>query len=141
MKSVLVVEDDTDLQLMFRMAFEGAGWTVCSALDQPQAETALHEQKPDAVILDNHLDGKGMELLDEIRHDPATATIPVIMVTGDPTVEAEAVAAGVDAYHLKPVDLKMLVQEVEALAAERRVFRPRPLATGPGTRFPDRRWR
>jgi CheY-like chemotaxis protein len=74
------------------------------------------EKKPDLILLDLHLpDIPGHEVLDRLRADPATANIPVVVISADATAGAQARlrAAGARGYLTKPIDLDEFLQVVE----------------------------
>jgi len=77
--SVLVVDDDQALRLLARINLELDGFDVHEAATLDEADAALAEARPDAVLLDVHLGYEGSEeLLDRLRAEG----IPVALVTG-----------------------------------------------------------
>jgi CheY-like chemotaxis protein len=70
------------------------------------------QHRPELVLLDVHLpDTEGGEVLARLRDDPATATIPVIMVSADATQRQvqRFLAAGARAYFTEPLDVRDLL--------------------------------
>lgn len=88
-------------------------------------ETALKKAgaaPPDVMILDFHLPGaNGAQVLDNLRADPKTRALPVIMTTGMPPAEYNAAMAGrvADGYLQKPIRLPQLLQMIQQLAARK----------------------
>jgi len=78
------------------------------------------DHRPDLILLDLHLpDIPGAEILDRLQGDPATASIPVVVVSADATpMQIQRVrASGVAAYLTKPIDVRELLRVVETVAA------------------------
>ena len=74
------------------------------------------EHHPDLVLLDLNLpDMSGSDVLRQLKTDPDTAGIPIVMLSADATVGAleRLLAAGAHAYLTKPIDLKKLLQAVD----------------------------
>jgi DNA-binding response OmpR family regulator len=122
--SILVVEDEADLQELLRHNLKRHGFDVRSALDGQQALRAVAEQPPDLVVLDVMLPLiDGLEVCRRLRGDPATAHIPVIMLTAR-TEEADVVAGldlGADDYVTKPFRMRELIARIRT-----RLRRPGP---------------
>jgi CheY-like chemotaxis protein len=79
------------------------------------------EHRPDVILLDLHLPGcGGDEVLDTIRHDPALAGTPVVMITADvtPGTERRLTDAGATAFLPKPVDIARLLEIVDQYVAK-----------------------
>lgn len=118
MSTVLLVEDGlTDIKLMTRY-LQQAGMYVVIAQSGEEAETKLSTQKPNLIILDVILPGKsGFELCREIKTNPETSQIPVIICsTKDTDVDKMwANMLGADAYLPKPVDQTELLGTIRQL--------------------------
>jgi len=81
-KTVLIAEDDTDVVAFLSALLTHEGCTVITAEDGDDAVVSAVRDQPDAIILDVMMPGKtGFDALREIRTDPRTAHIPVIMLT------------------------------------------------------------
>lgn len=112
---VLVVEDESDLQLLWRAILESAGLEVLEASDGRRGLDLARAEQPDVILLDGHLpDLSGWEVLDELAADPALSAIPVLMVTADTTYEAEARGRmlGAHGYLTKPVRVEVLLDSI-----------------------------
>jgi DNA-binding response OmpR family regulator len=80
---ILVVDDDELLQELVKIALEGEGYQVLQALDGAGMRKLLASFKPDLIVLDVVLpDADGRKLLVELKKDPKTASIPVLLWTG-----------------------------------------------------------
>ncbi len=114
---VLVADDNTDMrQYLVRLLAEH--YTVEAVSDGAAALAAVRRQLPSLVLTDvmmPHLDGFG--LLRELRADPRTATVPVIMLSARAGEESrvEGMEAGADDYLVKPFSARELSARVAAL--------------------------
>jgi DNA-binding response OmpR family regulator len=98
----------------------GDRYRYLEAEDVGQAEDALRESKPEAIVLDVMLPGKsGLEFLSELRGKRRKSPIPVVVVSAWQSADDQrtALAAGADAFVGKPFDPKDLASVVEALIA------------------------
>lgn len=83
-RHILVVDDEPHIGALLRLHFEHRGYRLSLAKNLAEARQALAAARPDALLLDLHLpDGLGLELLDELRRDAATRTLPVLVLTGE----------------------------------------------------------
>ena len=115
MSKVLVVDDELKIARLVRDYLTEAGFVVSLASSGPAAVAAARSEQPDLVVLDLGLPGMdGYEATRRIKADPALHHIPVIAVTsyalsGD---DAQAFAAGCDAYVAKPFSPRALLAKV-----------------------------
>ncbi|MDO8561701.1 MAG: response regulator [bacterium] len=101
---ILIVEDDDFLSGLVTRKLVAAGFTVSSASDGEEAMRKIKEEKPGLILLDEILPGiNGFEILTHIKKDPATATIPVIMLTnmGQKEEIDRGLALGASEYLIK----------------------------------------
>jgi CheY-like chemotaxis protein len=113
-RSVLVVEDDNDLRVLYRDWLKYAGFDVIETADGIDALQIIDSSPPDVIVLDVRLPTlDGVSVREEIAADARTRDIPVIVVTG----------AVVDLTRLKstrvlhkPVNREQLVSAVRAAA-------------------------
>jgi CheY-like chemotaxis protein len=85
---VLVVDDDPDIRAFVELALEDEGYEVASAVDG-EALVQAREQHPDVILLDLMMPGMdGVEVSQRLRDDPATATIPVIVMSAHDRIRA-----------------------------------------------------
>jgi phosphate regulon transcriptional regulator PhoB len=117
-KKVLIVDDEKDIAELIIYNLKKEGFAADSA---PDGETALEKMKKgnyDLVILDLMLPGlQGIELCRILRNDPATSSLPVIMLTakGDEVDKVLGLEMGADDYITKPFSPRELVARVNAV--------------------------
>lgn len=119
---VMIVEDEESLLELLRYNFERAGYVVETTADGQLVEARLAKFAPDILIIDWMLPGlSGIELCWRLRRDPATRSLPLVMLTarGEGLDRARALNAGVDDYIVKPFSVSELIGRVEALLAKR----------------------
>jgi DNA-binding LytR/AlgR family response regulator len=133
--SVLVVDDDDSIVEMIRMGLEADGMKVNSAGDGAEGIEVLNREPTDVVILDIMMPRvDGWMALMEIRNNPLTADIPVIMVTAKTQDLAKILAfkQGVQQYVTKPFNIMELSARVDSLAQGRRRAMGETAAVGEG---------
>jgi diguanylate cyclase (GGDEF)-like protein len=113
---VLVVDDDERLRMLLRTTLEVIDIEIDEAGDVASARLLVAQLRPDVVVLDVGLPGpSGLTLCAELKHDPRTQHIGVIVLTGAGEGHEAARAAGADAYLRKPfspLDLLALVERL-----------------------------
>jgi len=121
-RTVLVADDDEDILQLVSFRLERAGYTVVTAADGQQALAAARQHQPDLAVLDVMMPGlNGYEVTRQLRADPATAAIPVILLTAR-VQEADVsrgFEAGADDYLRKPFSPQELRSRVQAILARR----------------------
>lgn len=119
--TVILAEDDLDIQLVARLALKRAGFAVRVVNNGQQALDAITEQTPDVVLLDwmmPELDGP--ETCRRLKADAATASIPVIFLTAK-SQESEiqrGLSLGAAGYVTKPFDALTLGQQVRDIVGK-----------------------
>ena len=117
-RTVLVVDDEKDIRELVGFHLAEDGYAVREAESGEDALAGLAAERPALVILDVMLPGAdGLEVCRRLRADPATATIPVIMLTARAT-EIDRVLGleiGADDYIVKPFSPRELVARVHAV--------------------------
>jgi signal transduction histidine kinase/DNA-binding response OmpR family regulator len=107
---VLVIEDDPAARELLRVHLEGAGYGVVATALGRQALAWLAQIKPDAVILDILLpDVDGWEILQRLKSDTATRSIPVMVVSVLDDRQLGLALGAVD-YFIKPVSRELLLE-------------------------------
>ena len=113
--TVLLVEDHYETRLIYEKYLRSSPWQIASARSVREAENVFRRTIPVAIILDIALEGEDTwDLLARLKSNPATARIPVIVVTsvGD---EPKSLALGADAYFPKPISGQKLREALDRL--------------------------
>lgn len=116
--TILIVEDEQDVNVMLQYNLEAEGFKVQSALTGDEAVTLTRESVPDLILLDWMLPGlSGIELCRRWRAREETAGIPIIMLTarGEEDERIRGLATGADDYVVKPFSIPELLARVNAL--------------------------
>jgi two-component system phosphate regulon response regulator PhoB len=115
---VLVVEDEPDIAALIAYQLTREGFRVQTAGTGAEALEAVSRDVPDLVVLDRMLPGvSGDEILRTIRAEPATARVPVLVLTAKREEEdrVEGLEMGADDYLTKPFSPRELVLRVQAI--------------------------
>ena len=119
---VLVADDDPDILDLVRYRLERSGYEVATATDGAEAVRLAGELAPALAVLDVMMPSlDGLEATRRLRGDPATAGIPVILLTAkaqDADVQ-EGFLAGADDYIRKPFSPRELSARVQAVLGRR----------------------
>ncbi len=116
-KTILVVDDDPTLLKMMTKQLEVAGYRVETAKDGNEGLAKVQAKPPDLLIVDLVLPGRtGWHVAHTLRNDPASAKIPIIVMSGlvGPGAPIEGTEVG-DAYLEKPFQHSELIAAVQAL--------------------------
>jgi two-component system phosphate regulon response regulator PhoB len=120
MKTILLADDETNLRTLVRTTLDDPQYRILEAADGTTALELARRQPPDLLVLDWMMPGvNGIEVAKTLRQDPATAHIPIILLTarGQETDKAQGHSLGTYAYLVKPFSPLELLQKVqEALA-------------------------
>ena len=115
---VMVIEDENEIRELVRYNLERAGFRVNAIADGEAGLQRLFEARPDALVLDLMLPGRsGLEVLREVRDEPATRDLPVLILTAR-SAEMDKLLGfdhGADDYLTKPFSPRELVARVRAL--------------------------
>jgi DNA-binding response OmpR family regulator len=116
--TILIVDDDTDIRELVAFKLSRAGFSVHCASDGEAGLAAAEQLRPDLVLLDWMMPRlTGLEVCRRLRASPATAAIPVILLTAK-AQEADVqlgFTAGADDYVRKPFSNRELLSRVEAV--------------------------
>jgi two-component system cell cycle response regulator len=118
---IFVIEDDPTHLKLAKLVLSAAGHKVSDAEAAEQGFLLIKKEKPDVILLDLALPGMdGLVLVRMLKADPETRPIPVVAVTAylDRFKEKDALAAGCEAYLVKPIDTRKLPRVISAIARD-----------------------
>ncbi len=121
--SVLVIEDDPTAQQILAQYLKETGCEIRFASSAEEALVSVRERRPALVTLDVLLSGEsGWKLLADLKDDPATADIPVLVIS---SVDERGIgcAFGVEDYLVKPVNRQQLMQRLSGMGLTHRAGR------------------
>jgi PAS domain S-box-containing protein len=115
---ILVVDDDPDVAKLFHLQLQKEGYRVSVVNQGSRVVDVARQLQPELITLDLLMDVDGITVLKQLKADPVTAAIPVVVVSvvAEPH---EGLALGAADYLIKPLD------EGELLSCVRRVLEPR----------------
>ena len=122
MTNILVAEDNATNRELFRELLQTRGYSVVEACDGREALAMIERSRPDIVLLDIGMPVlDGFAVLRAIRENPRLAALPVLAVTayamqGD---RERVLSSGFDGYLSKPINAKLLAEEIERLLHKR----------------------
>lgn len=117
-RRIVIADDEPIITSLVSLRLGLAQFEVLSAADGDEALALIRKCEPVAAILDMQMPCKtGIDLLGELKADPVTNKLPVMMLTGerDPGTIMRAVGAGAGDYMVKPFDPDKLLERVSRL--------------------------
>lgn len=116
--TVLVVDDEDLVRGLLVALLRPRGYLVATAASAEEAHERLKTLRPDVILLDLHLPGRsGQDVLTQLRADPLTRLLPIMMITGGATDEdrLRAMAEGVTDFVAKPFVTEELLARIKSL--------------------------
>lgn len=128
---ILIVEDETSIRELIAFACVSAGFKVMGCENTQKAQALVDEKRPALILLDYMLpDKSGIDWLEELRAEPATAYLPIIMLTarGSESDRVKGLNAGADDYIVKPFMPRELTARINAVLrrTQRLAAAPKP---------------
>lgn len=116
-KKILVIEDDKHIRDTICYILEEESYEVTSSGDSKILKS-INTLKPDLILLDNWLtewksDATGQQLSKELKSNPSTKHIPIIIISAVSNIKEIAEAGLADSYMRKPFDMAELVEMVK----------------------------
>ncbi len=118
MHRILIVDDEPNIVLALELVMKKAGFEVHTVDDGEKAFHAVHEFRPDLVLLDIMMPKMdGYEVCQRIRSDASLKNVRIIMLTakGREVEKEKGLALGVDSYITKPFSTREVVSKVKEL--------------------------
>lgn len=122
MATILVVEDELDVQKVVAKRLSSRGFTVHCASDGYQAVQKAHKIAPDLIVLDLQLPaGDGLSVLRKLRISKDTQNTHIIVLTGmtNELFKQSVLTEGVDAYLQKPYDSQVLLDTIDKILGKK----------------------
>ena len=119
-EKILIVDDDLETLRLVGLMLQRQGYQVVAANNGAQAMTVAHSELPDLIVLDVMMpDMDGYQVTRQLRAQPETANVPILMFSAKSQVDDKVVGydAGIDDYLTKPVHPVELVAKINALLA------------------------
>jgi signal transduction histidine kinase/DNA-binding response OmpR family regulator len=111
---ILVVDDDEHILQLLRHQLEADGYQVLTAQRGEDGLQLARSEQPDLITLDILLvESNGFEILEELKRDPETSGIPVIIVSVVPDAETRGLALGAAGYIGKPFEEHQVLNQVQ----------------------------
>lgn len=129
--TILVIDDSEDAQAISSYTLEPRGYRVVSASSGAEGLAMLDRCRVDLVITDMHLpDMSGVEVILQVRGRPDRLHLPIAVLTGDtaPAITHQAREAGCNAVLTKPINPRVLAEEVSRLCHAGATTKPAPAA-------------
>ncbi len=135
-RKILLVDDDALIRRVVTKSLVAAGFQVLAIGAAHEALPSARANQPDLILLDVMMpEMSGYEVCQQLRDDPQTATMPIIMLTAmdEPEAVVKGLQTGADDYITKPFNIEELVSRIEAhLRRSIRQVGANPLTTLPG---------
>ena len=115
--TILVADDDADTRRIFARVLRSAGHEVVEAGDGAEAMKKIDGRDVALVLLDFRMPGMGgVEVIQAVRREPSTATLPIILVTGESDLRerVRGLEAGANDYLTKPIHPDELLARVQS---------------------------
>ena len=118
-KKILIIDDEDDIREVAALSLESvAGWEVVTASSGSQGLARAVEHQPDAILLDVMMPGMdGPTTFRELRKNPATAKIPVLLLTAkvQSSDQRRFADLGVESVLFKPFDPMTLADQISGV--------------------------
>jgi signal transduction histidine kinase len=129
---ILYIEDNYDNQLLVRRILEARGYTLEVCEDGPSGIALARESQPELILVDINISGMdGYETTTRLRSLPHLQSTPIIAITADarPGTRERALTAGCDGFITKPIDPRLLPDQIAEFLGGKRELLPTSLET------------
>lgn len=118
-KKILIADDDAAIVDATTMMLEAMGYEVDYTLKGSAVAKAM-QAGPDLLLLDIWMSGvDGRDVCRELKADPNTRDIPVLMVSASREIKQSALACGADDFLSKPFEMTQLLEKIESLTLDK----------------------
>ena len=122
MAKILVVDDEEHIVMILKDSLEFSGFQVVTAYNGEEALESVEKDHPDLIVLDIGMPKMdGWEVCRRLKSNETTRQIPVIILTAYAQVsdQKKGAALGAERFVTKPCDLTYLIEEINALLAQK----------------------
>ncbi|MFP4472503.1 MAG: response regulator [Candidatus Omnitrophota bacterium] len=122
-KTILVVDDQRDIQLLLKTRLEAAGYSVIQALDGEEGLWQVIEHKPHLILADVVMPKiNGIEFLKRLRDVDGGEDAPVIVLSNRPQMVNCFEEDGIEGFYPKPFDMDALLSKIKAVLTKQETF-------------------
>src|SRR5215813_3865389 len=128
-KTILLADDSLTIQKVVELTLSGTEYELACVSNGQQALESLRQRRPDLILADAVMPEKnGYEVCEAVKGSPATARIPVVLLSGifEPFDRERAERIGCDLVVSKPFDAQQLLEQIESLLARAAAAPPPP---------------
>ncbi|HEV7779804.1 MAG TPA: response regulator [Chitinophagaceae bacterium] len=112
--TVLVVDDDEDLLHIIGFKLRAEGFHTLISQNGENVRDIITQNKPDLILLDLHMQGiDGGDICREIKSDPLTCSIPVLLFSANDNIKTIQKECGADGFISKPLENNVLVSAIQ----------------------------
>ena len=122
MAKILVVDDEAHIVMILKDSLEFSGFQISTAFNGEEALEAVDKDRPDLIVLDIGMPKMdGWEVCRRLKSNDATRGIPIIILTAYAQMsdQKKGAALGAERFVTKPCDLTYLIEEINALLAQK----------------------
>jgi CheY-like chemotaxis protein len=113
---ILAVDDENDLLMLLEKSLESQGFEVSTLLNAHHFWETVHTTHPDLIFLDIRMNGiNGGDLCNQLKKDPETAAIPVVILSASHNLNEVAKHCGADGFVSKPYSTEKIVSEIRRI--------------------------
>ena len=123
-KKILICDDDEGILDLLELLLEDEGFSIVSERNSLNIYNVISHQQPDLLLLDLWMPVlSGDQILKNLRQNPETASLPVIVISASRDGRQIADSSGADDYIAKPFDITEVIERINRLLFKDRAFR------------------
>ncbi len=115
---ILAVDNEGDFLMLLKKGLGSRGYEVATLINPAEVWATVARKHPDVIFLDIQMNGiHGGDLCIQLKKDPATASIPVVLSSASHNVAEVANVCGADGFVSKPYNTEKIVSQLEKILA------------------------